>query len=138
MSQAAFSLLGFPQIATLERGQEVIRAGLPPDTVRALADRYRVSLETMGRLVGIPKATLTRKLRTKRRLEATEADRVYRLARIYAHASDAFDDEDLARAWFCQPNRALRGAKPIELLDTEIGVARIERLLEQIEHGVFT
>lgn len=138
MSLKAFSLLRLPDVASPERAQDAIRHGFKPETLRTLAERYQVSLETIGRLAGIPKSSLTRKLRTKRRLDASEADRVYRLARIYALARDVLESDHTARAWFATPNRALGGSKPIDLLDTEIGAGRVERVLEQIEYSVLT
>lgn len=138
MSLKAFSLLRVPNVTSLEHAQTAIRDGLEPDTLRELATRYGVSLEAIGRLAGIPKSSLTRKLRTKRRLDAPEADRVYRLARIYTQAREVLESDDAARVWFTTTNRALGGSKPIDLLDTEIGTGRVVRVLEQIEYGVLT
>ena len=138
MSIAAFRILGGPNVEDLAQGQEAIRDGLAPASVRHLAKCYDVSLEQMGRLSGIPKATLTRRLKARRPLAVPEADRVYRLARIYSYAADVFDDEAKARDWFLEPNRALGGAKPFDLLDTQPGVERVERVLDRIEQGTFS
>ncbi|HZY99657.1 MAG TPA: antitoxin Xre/MbcA/ParS toxin-binding domain-containing protein [Candidatus Baltobacteraceae bacterium] len=138
MSITAFQILGVPDIEDLEQGQEVIRHGLASTSLRQLAQRYDVSLEQMGRLVGIPKATLTRRLQARRPLPIQEADRAYRLARIYSYAADVFDDEAKAREWFFRRNRALGGDKPFDLLDTQPGVERVERVLSRIEQGTFS
>ena len=70
-------------------------------------------------------------------LSLIESDRLYRLARIEAHATEVFEDEETAADWLKQPNRAL-GEKPIDLLDTDAGTDRVDRLLTRIEYGVYS
>ena len=138
MSLAAFELLGLEDVESFEDAVRVIRDGIGSDKIRTLAEHYHVSQESIAVLAGMSKATLTRKLREGRLLDAPEADRVYRLAKVFALARDVFENDDTASSWFGEPNRALEGKRPIELLDTDIGVARVETVLNQIEYGVIT
>ncbi len=67
-----------------------------------------------------------------------KSNRDDRLARVIAVAQDVLEDEQNARAWVCEPNRALRGERPLDLLDTEAGMERVVHVLKQLEHGVYT
>jgi putative toxin-antitoxin system antitoxin component (TIGR02293 family) len=68
-------------------------------------------------------------------LTAEESDRLARVARVTQRAVDAFGDEDQARAWLQRPNRALRGALPLELLGTDAGAELVSDELGRIEYG---
>jgi uncharacterized protein (DUF2384 family) len=37
-----------------------------------------------------------------------------------------------------KPNRAMGGAVPVELLDTELGEDRVRQILKRIEWGVYS
>ena len=71
-----------------------------------------------------------------RRLDAHESDRLYRVARVAAHAFDVFGTEDNAATWLRRPNRALGGEAPIHLLDTDVGARQVEDTLGRLEHGI--
>ena len=62
-------------------------------------------------------------------------DRLYRLARIVALAKHYLGDGQAAHAWLRRPNRALGGAVPLDLLDTEPGARAVENVLGRIAYG---
>ena len=43
-----------------------------------------------------------------------------------------------ARQWLEEPNRALGGASPLEMLDTDVGAEAVRDVLGRIEDGVFS
>lgn len=114
----------------------VVRAGIPAISIRSLADKTQTPIGVVGEIVRIEKSTLMRRLREKRRLKPDESDRVLRFARTFALAQGALGHR--AHAWLNMENRALGGAKPIELLDTDSGAREVENVLGRIEHGVFS
>ena len=57
---------------------------------------------------------------------------------ILAYATVVFEDESRARAWFKEPNRALEGERPLDLLGTAENRERVRRVLDQIEAGVIS
>ena len=67
-----------------------------------------------------------------------EADRLLRVVRAVVCAVEALGDTEKAGTWLRTPNTALRGATPIELLETDIGARMVERILGRIEHGVIS
>lgn len=48
-----------------------------------------------------------------------------------------FDAEEWVREWVNQPLRTLGGARPIEMLQTDDGLAEVVRLLRQAQAGVY-
>ena len=70
-------------------------------------------------------------------LSPVESDRLLRASRVFDHASDVFDNDQDAVAWFSMPNHALSGATPLSLMDTDAGVHQVDDVLTRIEFGVF-
>ncbi|HEX5275468.1 MAG TPA: MbcA/ParS/Xre antitoxin family protein [Candidatus Rubrimentiphilum sp.] len=61
-----------------------------------------------------------------------------RLTSVLALAQEVLEDEQNARAWIREPNRALRGERPFDLLDSEAGAEQVTRVLKQLEYGVYS
>lgn len=117
--------------------QEAIRSGLPFATLEALTKRLHLSASEAAAVLRIPERTMARR-KKERRLLPDESDRVLRLARVFAHASEVFETEEDATGWFKDPIRALGGKRPLDLLDTDIGVQEVDALLTRIQHGVYS
>jgi putative toxin-antitoxin system antitoxin component (TIGR02293 family) len=60
------------------------------------------------------------------------------LARIYASAVETLGDYSKAAEWLKTPNRALRGGRPLDQLDTDPGVREVEDVLGRIAYGVYS
>lgn len=114
-----------------------VRDGLPYAALEAIGAHLHLSVDATARSLGLSSRTLARRKETGV-LDAVESERVLRLAEAAARAADVFGSEDSARAWLGEPNRALGGAKPLEMLDTDVGVDAVRDVLGRIEHGVFS
>jgi putative toxin-antitoxin system antitoxin component (TIGR02293 family) len=117
---------------------ELVRQGLPAEALSRLAKRLDVRQAEISAKVGIPQRTLTRRLQRHARLTAAESDRTVRLAQVYANAVETLGTEEKAAQWLKTPNRALRGARPLDQLDTTPGVREVEDLLGRIAYGVYS
>ena len=112
-----------------------IREGLPYRSFESVRERLRLSIPETATVLHMPARTLARR-RQSRKLDPEESDRLYRLARVAAHAVSAFGEEEKAATWLRRPNRALNGEPPIHVLDTDIGAQQVEDILGRIEHGI--
>jgi len=113
------------------------RTGLPYAAIEALAKRYGLGIPLVARVVGLPARTHARR-KKERQLSAAESDRLLRLARVAAEAESVLGAADKAGQWLQKPNRALRGAAPLDLLDTYLGAEEVVTVLGRIEHGVYS
>jgi putative toxin-antitoxin system antitoxin component (TIGR02293 family) len=112
-----------------------VRSGLPYESLEAVRERLNLSLPEAAGVLHVPLRTLARR-RHERKLDSDESDRLYRLARIAAHAVMVLGTEAKAAAWLRRPNRALNGEAPLEVVDTDLGARQVEDILGRIEHGV--
>ncbi|MGA2207739.1 MAG: antitoxin Xre/MbcA/ParS toxin-binding domain-containing protein [Terracidiphilus sp.] len=117
---------------------ELVREGLPVKALLLLAERLDVRQAEISEKIGIPKRTLTRRLQQHSRLTAAESDRAVRLAQVYSTAVETLGDGQKAASWLKTPNRALRGGRPLDQLDTDPGVREVEDVLGRIAYGVYS
>lgn len=121
---------------------QMIAVGIPVSAIARVKRVAGLSDEQMAQTVGVSRRTLSRRIQqaatdTQKRLTAAESDRLYRLARIIAHAEEVFGDQSEAQHWLKEPKRALGGETPLEAIKTEPGVQQVDLLLSRIEHGIF-
>ena len=127
-------------------GKQVRKGGALAEVVRKGCRSRRLSSGRAAYLrqaeisekIGIPQRTLTRRLAQHSRLTAVESDRAVRLAQVYSMAADTLGDGDKAAEWLKTPNRALRGGRPLDQLDTDPGVREVEDVLGRIAYGVYS
>lgn len=117
---------------------ELVREGLPAEALFLLAKRLDLRQAEISAKIGIPQRTLTRRMARHARLTAAESDRTVRLAQVFAQAVDTLGSEDKATQWLKTPNRTLRGARPLDQLDTDPGVREVEDVLGRIAYGVYS
>ena len=115
-----------------------IQAGLPSNAVLELAGRVGVTRTVILKKLDISESTMARRSRAKSRLTPQESDRLVRIARVFAYATEVFGSEEKASQWLRLPIRALNFTTPFEYLDTEEGARQVEAVLSHLEHGVFS
>lgn|SRR5580698_6980674 len=117
---------------------ELVREGIPVKALFLLAERLDLRQAEISEKIGIPQRTLTRRITQDSRLTPAESDRTVRLAQVYATATETLGDGDKAAAWLKTPNRALRGGRPLDQMDTDPGVREVEDILGRISYGVYS
>lgn len=115
----------------------LLRQGLPFTVLERLMVAFSLSREEISAVLDLPARTLVRRKQTQR-LAADESDRLYRFSRVLIHAEAVFGNSAKANQWLHRPNRALDGAIPLTLLDTDIGASQVDDVLGRLEHGVFS
>ena len=115
---------------------EKVRSGLPYKVFEITRSKLAVDKERLQVVLGVPARTLARR-KIEKVFTKEESDRLYRLARIAALATDVLGDRERAMAWLRAENRSLGGRVPIDLLDTDLGAEEVEDILGRIDHGIF-
>ena len=115
----------------------VVREGLPARVLDALASNLGLTRTELAGVLGIAERTLARR-RKRGVFTAEESAKLLRLARSLSRATEVFEKGEAAVDWLKRPNRALGHARPLDLLDTDIGGENVLDVLGRIEHGVFS
>ena len=116
----------------------MIRRGLPITAFKQVASFYDISESEVAALLGTSDRTIYRYQKEHKPLNANWSDRLFRLARIAARATEVFESAETARKWLKRSNRALSGATPVEMLDTDAGAEQVNELLTRIDYGVYS
>jgi len=114
---------------------ERLRKGLPFAALTAVMEQYGISRDALCTILHLSARNFLRR-KEQRRLSPDESDRLYRLARVIAHANRVFEDPQESADWIQSPNTALGKQQPLTLLDTDIGVQQVDQVLGRIEHGI--
>lgn len=115
----------------------ILRKGIPARFLTELAAALKLNVHDVGSLAQIPSRTLDRRLSMNAALPLAEADRVLRLARVFAKASDVLEDDEEAAAWLLEELPELRNRTPLAACATDPGAREVEAILGRIEHGIF-
>jgi putative toxin-antitoxin system antitoxin component (TIGR02293 family) len=124
--------------ATTTEWVQRIRRGLPAASALAFKDTLGLTNEQLASVLGVSLRTVARLDPAKSHLDPVSGDRLVRSARLYAIAAEVLEDGEAAAQWLKSPQRALGGAIPLELAQTDVGTRAVEALLGRMEHGVFT
>lgn len=114
---------------------ERVRKGLPFAALVTVMESYGISRDVLCRILHLSSRNFLRR-KEQKRLSPDESDRLYRLARVIAHANRVFEDPEESADWIRSPNVALGKQEPLNLLDTDIGVQQVDQILGRIEHGI--
>ena len=117
---------------------DLIRRGLPAESIDYVASLLSLSRASLLDAIKIPASTVERRLRTGEVLSAEESDRVSRVAKVLRRAVEVFGDDAQGRAWMNDAIPALRGKTPLSLLDTMEGYELVTNTLGRIEYGVYS
>jgi putative toxin-antitoxin system antitoxin component (TIGR02293 family) len=115
---------------------DIIRSGLPTANALVFIESTSavVPFSTLLRTAGISQRTLER--RAGKRLRPDQSDRLFRIARVIDFAEESIGTRAQALEWLNAPNQAMRGARPIEELDTDAGAKRVEIVLGRLREGI--
>jgi len=119
----------------LSLAREVVTGALPLAVLDELLSAGFTAAD-LGDLVINPRTLRHRRSRGEA-LSMEEGERAVRLARMLATADAVLGDRAAAWMWLREPNLSLDGARPIELLKSEIGARAVEETLVRLEHGLF-
>jgi putative toxin-antitoxin system antitoxin component (TIGR02293 family) len=135
-------LLGGPHfmlnkpVSTLDFVAAGIR-GIRKRSVAALAHTLDIPMRTMAHMLNLSEKTLGRK-KPDDLLDKLPSSLSIEIAQTVARGIELFEDRDKFNRWLQKENRALRGQKPFDLLNTPTGIKLVNQILGRIEEGVYS
>jgi putative toxin-antitoxin system antitoxin component (TIGR02293 family) len=127
---------------------ETERRGVASVFVKDLSKRMGLPAQRMFDIVGVPKATLERKVAEGGLLSGSGGRAALGIAKLLGMASEIVQDSTAPEAqgfdtakwlgkWLETPQPALGGRKPAELVETPTGLEVVTRLLAAIRSGAY-
>jgi putative toxin-antitoxin system antitoxin component (TIGR02293 family) len=116
---------------------DAIRKGLPYESLETVSRRVGLTtLEEKSEVLGVPVRTLQRRA-DEGHLKPLESELTIRLARLAQRAEEVLEDTERAYRFLREPNEALGGKRPLDLVQTDIGTRMVEDVLNRIEFTVY-
>ena len=112
-----------------------IRAGFSAAILKEASHFFDVPDARIQDIAQVPASTASRLQKKQARIDPAATERVYRMSTVTRMAIDVFEDQAAAIAWMRQPNAALGGVAPLELMDTEPGAVSVREVLNAIATG---
>ena len=112
----------------------LILKGMPAGVLSHMNKEWGLTDEFMARMVGLSAGAVSRKrkradMSAEERLSLVQGDRLYRVGRIIALATNVFEDKASALEWLNSKHTSLDGHVPLDMLQTTPGTAEVENLL---------
>ena len=114
--------------------------------VGVISKEMDMSKDRFVRIMGLSRATVTRKMANKADLSVDESERLVGLAKLIGQVETivkqsgnpvGFKPAKWFSEWIEQPAAALGGRMPEELLDTSDGREAVAKLLAQMQSGAY-
>ena len=103
----------------------------------ALAHTLDIPMRTMAYLLNLSEKTLGRK-KPDDLLDKLPSSLSIEIAQTVARGIEVFEDRNKFNRWLKKENKALRGQKPFDLLNTPTGIKLVNQVLGRIEDGVYS
>jgi len=113
----------------------VIANGISPRTYKRVAGKLKFPVALVA-----PESTVRRRLLANDRFTEAESERLVRLTRVFAEASQLFGSEDAALAWLNTPAEYLPEQPPVTpmaLAASDAGARLVESHIRRTAHGFF-
>lgn len=124
----------------------LVRDGVPAEAMAVIAGDMGIAKWKLYATLGLPRATIERKARQRRRLSPDEGERVIGIARLIGQVEqivhdsgnpEGFDSARWVGAWLNRPLPALGGSLPATLMDTAEGREIVAGLIAQMQSGAY-
>lgn len=124
----------------------LVKSGVPSLMVGVISAEMDITKERFVRMMGLPRATVARKIANKSDLSVDESERLVGIAKLIGQVEtivkqsgnpEGFRAGKWFSEWISEPAAALGGRKPEDLLDTADGREAIAKLLAQMQSGAY-
>ena len=132
----AVELIGTKPAAAPGQLIEFRQRSVQVSSVEHLGKRLGVDTATLLDLMGIPERTRARR-RHEGFFKADEADRLLRIARVFAEAIRVFGSEGKAANWLKTPSPLFEDTAPLSWLDSDGGAHAVSEEIVRIDFGDF-
>ncbi|MCW3091032.1 MAG: hypothetical protein JWP81_2101 [Ferruginibacter sp.] len=124
------------QMTAVEK-MDMVRAGVSKKNLENLKRKTNLDYDKLSTILSTTRATLINKKGTEH-FSTALGERIISIADLYSYGFEVFEDEAKFNEWIFNPNRALGGKQPFELLDSQFGREEVKNLIGRIDYGVYS
>lgn len=115
---------------------EVIRSGIPYDSIEVISRRLNNPVKSILTIVGIPQTTYNKKKSEHLLLDSRDSELVILINELIDYGLEVFNnEEEKFQRWLKKPNLSIGGNTPENMLDTITGINEVKFSLNRLEFG---
>ena len=114
---------------------ELSRKGLTFKQLKDVLKYTNLTLKDLPRIISISERQLTR-YKDDQILRRDISDQIIQVAQLYSKGYEIFENESYFQEWMNSEIQGLGFEKPINLLDTSMGIQLLVNELGRLEHGI--
>src|SRR5690554_5221177 len=115
---------------------EVIREGIPFETIEVISQRLSVPVNSLLSLLGIPQTLYNKKKAEHSLMDRRDSELIVMISELIDHGLEVFNhEEEKFQRWLQKPNLSLGGKSPESMLDTMTGINEVKFCLNRLESG---
>ena len=115
----------------------IIKEGLKNKSIKSFIKHSNLTQKQVSKLIHVSERTLQRNPPEKQ-INISTSEKLVELARLFHKGTEVFNDKEKFNTWLNRPNKSLEDQKPIEVIETSLGIDLVFDELLKIEHGVFS
>ena len=116
---------------------ELIEDGISKKDLEALKQKTNLDYDQLAQVLSVARATLINK-KGKARFSHELSERIVGLADLYSYGYEVFEDRTKFNGWVFQPNQALGGKPPFDLLHNSYGREEVRNVIGRIDYGIYS
>ncbi|MEO9004771.1 MAG: antitoxin Xre/MbcA/ParS toxin-binding domain-containing protein [Ginsengibacter sp.] len=115
----------------------IARDGVSKKDLELLKSKAELDYTTLAKALSVTRATLINKKRTEK-FNSGLSEKIISMADLYSYGFEVFEDEGRFNQWMAQPNKALGGQTPYDLIDNQFGREEVKDLIGRIDYGIYS
>lgn len=116
---------------------KVLKEGLHRNSVNSFIKHSSLTRKQVSKLIHVSERTLQRYSPDKT-IDINSSERLIELTRLFHKGINVFNEKEKFIVWLNRPNKSLANSKPLDLIETSIGIDLVMDELLRIEYGVFS
>ena len=133
----AVSIIGSVDKWSIHEKIDIVEAGISKLQLEEVKKETGLDYEILSHILAVTKATLHNK-KGNDKFNASVSERILLLADIYAYGIDVFKTKEHFNNWLMSHIIALSGKRPIDRLNTTLGMQEVREILGRIDYGVYS
>lgn len=116
---------------------DLSRKGISKNELVNLKSKSGLDYSKLAAALSVTRATLINK-KGSEKFNPSLSEKIIGLADIYSYGYEVFEDTEKFNNWMFEPNNALGGLAPFEVIDNQFGRDEVKNIIGRIDHGVYS
>lgn len=113
-------------------------SGIDVSVIRNFIGYFNLKKELVARFLDVSEPTIYRWIKANKTLDRNFSVKLFEIADLFLFGEEVFGDQNAFFKWLNNPNEALGGLEPLELVGIPGGVSKVRDILGRIEYGVYS